>query len=77
MKKSVFCHCKEWHKYLSIIDDSIKFCWNQAAAPKEKIKMFKYCPYCGRQLFIYSPFKIERDKDNLPKRLVWTGENWE
>ena len=43
------CKCDEW-KYIEVVDAALHFTYGQSAAPKGKMEMFKYCPYCGKKL---------------------------
>lgn len=47
--------CDNFKKGMDEIDGCIIFCSNRVAAPEYSSPFFKYCPWCGKE--IYSPIK--------------------
>ena len=49
MKK--LCDCEDWKKYISTIESGLSLAWTHF--PEGYImKMFNYCPWCGKELII-------------------------
>lgn len=49
------CNCKDWQKYISLIDVALELAqththsaWVKIIYPKEAI--FKFCPWCGNRM---------------------------